>query len=232
MESFTPFPGEHIPLLLPCGHCFCSGCVAFFEKRDCPECRTKMGRKDLPRNFALLDMIASISTMATVQPGAGEKRKRMGEYSATELFALAEERKEQEAFVERKEVLVAALSQALDELVKANDRAALETRVTSLRDEMIRTIGDQPELASEPSCRSKSRRREKPCKCLSMLSRMLLMTLLLMLLLPLLPLPPPLLMRPLSLLTLLPQLLPLLLPLLLSLPLMTLPLPLLLLPPL
>jgi hypothetical protein len=77
--------------MLPCGHCFCSACVAFLEKRECPECRTKMGKKELPRNFALLDLIASISTVSATSSNGemvvGDKRKR-DRIEADELLAM------------------------------------------------------------------------------------------------------------------------------------------------
>jgi len=62
LESYNE--NEKCPRVLACGHTFCSACLANWTKDnevECPTCRRKTPSDDVPKNFAVLQMLAAQS---------------------------------------------------------------------------------------------------------------------------------------------------------------------------
>ena len=70
---------ERCPRLLTCGHSFCSECLASLPQEECPNCRKPFklessGVSNLPKNFALLDVIQTATKKAEQQGASAVSR--------------------------------------------------------------------------------------------------------------------------------------------------------------
>jgi len=90
--------GEHIPLMMPCGHTYCSQCLTNLKSpKKCPTCRAPLPQNtpvsSLPRNFSLLELLAAMPPPA---PPALEKRS-LSSMTDEELDAYREQRRLQKS---------------------------------------------------------------------------------------------------------------------------------------
>uniref|UniRef100_A0A6B2L610 RING-type E3 ubiquitin transferase n=1 Tax=Arcella intermedia TaxID=1963864 RepID=A0A6B2L610_9EUKA len=74
------------PLVLPCGHTFCKGCLASVKSKNCPLCRLPFGNlESLPKNWILWHLIEEMNTVKDTEMLCGDCHKSLQQCSCRKL---------------------------------------------------------------------------------------------------------------------------------------------------
>lgn len=77
METLTA-TGDHEAKICPCGHTYCLICLRSNPRKECPSCSMAYGVADsLPRNFLLIELIASLSDRDKRKPTIHDLRAQL-----------------------------------------------------------------------------------------------------------------------------------------------------------
>ena len=130
-QDYTSPPGAQVPLFLPCGHSFCSACIARIKvvegKKKCPACRAVFSiHTHLQTNFAVLQINA----------GTGKREKPLSQCSADELTRLAEHKRLELAELQEMAAQRRTAEEALQQLQKEEVAAAEMFSACQAQDEV------------------------------------------------------------------------------------------------
>lgn len=83
---------EHTPLVLGCGHTFCSPCIKTFKNPNCPKCRTGFKRKTtFPVNYLILSLLEECRAITNLNEEMENRIQNLSEKLQSRLTFIQKE---------------------------------------------------------------------------------------------------------------------------------------------